>query len=179
MESGVENRNIAAEANDVDKAMGERAPVHRLENALPPVKTTATSARARQKGDRPYPPLPSHRPLKAPARGARADAKVTAEGASQNPRKNENQCSFHSLPVRALDRKGHVEVKVPSARGLSKCAEQVPNVRRRSPSTSCLGNVAARPETAASRLLSRTRTWPPPGAATHLGEVHLMSLDLP
>ena len=36
---------------------------------------------------------------------------MTAEGASENPRKNENQCFFYSLPLRALDRKGHIEVR--------------------------------------------------------------------
>ena len=45
----------------------------------------------------------------------RADARVTAEGASENPRKNENQCFFYSLPVRAFDKEGHIDVKQVSA----------------------------------------------------------------
>ena len=49
-------------------------------------------------------------PCRPPARGARADAKVTAEGATENPRKNENQCFFYPLPVCALDRKSHIDV---------------------------------------------------------------------
>ena len=47
------------------------------------------------------------------ARGARPDAKVTAEGASETPRKNENQCFFYSLPVRAIDKEGHIDVRGP------------------------------------------------------------------